>query len=101
MISMADQIETAYTDAIGIDIHHFSLFEEFAPPPPDFDENGHVDTVDFTHFANCASGPAILQTAASCQDADLDHDGDVDQVDFAVFQACWSSSLPADSQCAR
>ncbi|HOW73835.1 MAG TPA: autotransporter-associated beta strand repeat-containing protein [Phycisphaerae bacterium] len=69
--------------------------------PPDFDQDGDVDSSNLAAFEGCASGPAIPHTG-DCGKADFDGDNDVDQVDFGIFQRCWSGgNKPADPNCAN
>ena len=58
----------------------------------DFDNDGDVDSSDFTWFAACLNGPGAAPGLPSaecgelCQDAfDADTDGDVDLQDFGAF----------------
>ncbi len=68
--------------------------------PADFNMDGHVDLVDFEHFAACATGSTILQSDNDCLDADLHSDGDVDMDDFGLFQRCFSGpDEPANPCC--
>ena len=77
------------------------VLEVVATVPPDFDEDGNVDDVDFAHFEACFSGPTVAYTG-DCSNADFDTDNDVDQTDFGVFQRCYSGeNNPADPDCAN
>jgi len=66
----------------------------------DFNEDGHVDQVDYDLFEACVRGPEIPQDIPNCQDAKLDGDADVDQSDFGIFQRCYSGTELADPNCA-
>ncbi len=71
-----------------------------AGPPSDFDRDGDVDAADLGHFAECVSGPNVMQNLPTCLDADLDADHDVDQTDFARIQRCLSGAdVAADPAC--
>ena len=68
--------------------------------PPDFDDDGDVDQVDFGYFQACLTGPAGPQTDPDCQLAKLDSDTDVDQNDFGIFQGCISGpDYPLNPTC--
>jgi hypothetical protein len=67
--------------------------------PPDFDDDGDVDSADATIFAHCMSGSEAAPIPG-CEPDDLDLDADVDQSDFALLQRCFSGSdVPADPDC--
>lgn len=78
----------------------------------DFNEDGHVDTVDLETFTLCVTGPGVSYVPnlpAECDltpdgdsriAADFDQDGDADQADFGSLQRCLSGSeTPADTEC--
>ncbi|MBI4581482.1 MAG: hypothetical protein HY718_17405, partial [Planctomycetes bacterium] len=66
----------------------------------DFDQDGDVDMVDYSHLQLCFSGINVPQTDPACQDAKLDADGDVDDYDATLFQGCLSGSdRPASGSC--
>jgi hypothetical protein len=71
----------------------------------DLNGDGVVDSLDFTVFEACASGPAIPHDGSTtCHKADFDDDGDVDQSDFGSLQRCLSisgSGIPASPPCAQ
>ena len=70
--------------------------------PPDFDDDGDVDQVDFGYFQACLTGPAVSQPDPACLLANLDGDSDVDQNDFGIFQGCISGpDYPVDPDCAE
>ena len=56
----------------------------------DFDKDGDVDLIDFSHFQACFNGPNQPPAQSGCTDADLDDDTDVDLNDFTVFQGCFN-----------
>ncbi|HQA00676.1 MAG TPA: family 10 glycosylhydrolase, partial [Phycisphaerae bacterium] len=72
----------------------------YSEPFGDFNRDGHVDALDLSLFAECASGPSVpLQ--AGCEFADANGDGFVDVNDFAAWQRCYSGVLPQlDPDCA-
>lgn len=67
--------------------------------PPDFDQDGDVDDVDFAHFDACLSGANIPLSPPTCSDSDFDGDTDVDHSDFGIFQRCYSGTTPAVIGC--
>ncbi len=63
----------------------------FGQSPGDCVFDGVVNLLDFSRFAECATGPgATVGDTCGCQDADSD--GDVDLHDFAGFQSGFSGS---------
>lgn len=71
-------------------------------PPPDLDEDGDVDMVDFGLFQVCLTGLSVPVTDPDCYDARLDGDGDVDQNDVSIFLACMSGpNVAPDPACAE
>jgi hypothetical protein len=76
-----------------------ALFKD-QPPPVDFDDDGDVDSQDFSHLQACLSGSGISQTLPACQDTLLDPDNDVDQDDVMIFLDCMSGpNIQADAGC--
>lgn len=66
---------------------------------PDFDKDGDVDMVDFSHLQQCY-GPSGVSPPAGCEDARLDNDIDVDYLDLPIFIGCMSgANIPADPAC--
>jgi hypothetical protein len=66
----------------------------------DFDSDGDVDHVDFSHLQSCLSGAGIPKNQSRCQDARMDLDTDVDSTDIAHFLACYSGpNHPPQSDC--
>ncbi len=72
-----------YREAVG-DPQASAPFEVLG----DFQRDGHVDQLDFSHFQACVTGAEVPQLDQGCGDADLDTDGDVDPDDFGLFQRC-------------
>jgi hypothetical protein len=66
----------------------------------DFDDDGDVDTDDYTQFGSCFSGPDEPY-AAGCGPGDFDGDGDVDCDDWDQFVLAWSApdDPPTLAQC--
>jgi hypothetical protein len=97
-----DTVDCQFGGACGDPpIVDMGAYEYFPTVPPDFDYDGDVDSDDYNHFEDCATGPAIPQTDPACTDALLDPDTDVDQSDFAIYQRCYSGAgTPADLNCA-
>ena len=56
--------------------------------PGDFDNDDHVDAVDYVSFGNCFTGPNpqefVVETCRNVFDAD--DDGDIDFADFSQLQ---------------
>jgi hypothetical protein len=74
----------------------------FSAPPPDVDNDGDVDAVDYGWFQRCYSGFTVPQTDPNCQDARLDSDEDVDASDFDRFAQCFGgANIAADPNCAN
>lgn len=66
--------------------------------------NGVVDGLDFTAFANCATGPTpdpglFPDEAGECYCMDVNQDQAIDQKDFAYFQKCLGLSGQALDDC--
>ena len=55
----------------------------------DLDQNGVVDSDDFTLLADCLGGPGTPPTGA-CDCGDFDGDGSIDLADFARFQRAYA-----------
>ena len=72
-------------------------------PRGDFDHDGDLDQIDFSHLQSClttGSGPGSF--ISGCRSADLDRDHDVDQADIDIFAGCASGpAIPADPACGR
>ena len=65
---------------------------EPAPIPGDFNDDGHVDLVDYMLFGYCFGGAdENLPEGDTCLVADLDDDGDVDLADLSVLQASFTT----------
>ncbi len=68
-------------------------------PPPvcdggDTDDDGDLDLVDYSVFANCVGGPGTAPPSGECVRCfDYDGDGDVDARDVATFQR-WFTGAP-------
>ena len=82
-----------YRTANGLEGYRFAFTMTAAiPGPGDFDNNGRVDLLDHTVFADCLTGPDTQPTPTSvtaeeCLETfDFDADTDVDSEDFAQFQ---------------
>jgi hypothetical protein len=63
----------------------------------DFDNDGDVDGLDFSQFAQCfnkaGNPPRTLGcTVQAAESADSDDDGDVDGVDFSKFAQCFNKA---------
>jgi RHS repeat-associated protein len=58
----------------------------------DFNHDGDVDLMDFSHFQSCFNGPNLPPAQSGCGDADIDADGDVDLMDFSAFQGCYNGA---------
>ena len=58
-----------------------------APPLGDFDENGHVNLLDFADFQCCFAGQDQSYVEEDCAFGDLDCDYDIDLDDFAWLQS--------------
>jgi len=67
----------------------------------DFDQDTDVDSLDFSQFATCYTGPGGGPVGPECAAADFDGDGDVDCEDWLSFDFVWSGpgSIPPLSQC--
>ena len=59
------------------------------PLPSDFNEDGLVNTTDYTALESCLAAPNTLPVNA-CTFADIDRDQDVDLADFAILQNTFS-----------
>jgi alpha-amylase len=59
--------------------------------PGDWNNDGHIDSVDFQAFTNCLSGPDGTALGPGCTLFDFDGDEDVDLRDFAVFQDAFTN----------
>jgi uncharacterized lipoprotein YddW (UPF0748 family) len=70
------------------------------PVPGDFDLDGDVDMVDYSHLQACLLGDSTPQTDPNCQDAELTDDLFVSVADVAAFMQCLSgSNNPANPDC--
>jgi hypothetical protein len=67
----------------------------------DFDEDADIDSLDYTRFVACYTGPGGGPVGPECAAADFDSDGDVDCNDWLNFQFVWTGpgSLPAFTLC--
>ena len=68
----------------------------------DFDLDADVDSVDYSQFVACYTGPGGGPVGPSCAAADFDGDGDVDCDDWLAFQFVWTGPgpIPPFTQCA-
>ncbi|MCK4658842.1 MAG: N-acetylmuramoyl-L-alanine amidase [Phycisphaerae bacterium] len=55
-------------------------------PNGDYNDDSHIDLLDFAAFPGCLTGPGGGYAQPDCQAFDFDVDGDVDLDDFAGFQ---------------
>jgi hypothetical protein len=66
----------------------------------DFDSDGDVDLLDYSHLQKCQSGAGLPLEDPDCALADLDGDGDVDSSDTNGWFDCLSGSqVPRDLNC--
>jgi len=60
----------------------------------DWDDDGHVDLIDFSAWPACMTGPGGGVPPNFCDVFDLDRDIDVDLDDFDDFQVLFADSMP-------
>jgi hypothetical protein len=79
---------------------NLSVLLTVAPVKPDFDHDGDVDQLDFSHLQRCLTVPDWPPDDPACLDARLDNDEDVDQFDVQAFAGCFTGpNLPANPNC--
>ncbi len=57
----------------------------------DFNDDGHVDHIDFAAFFDCLTGPGGEPISPDCFPADFDSDNDVDLYDWRTFQSAFGT----------